>query len=887
MKNFHKHLNRKSVLLILLLFTPLFVLGQEFVVSGNLKSDKGEPLYFATVHQKDGNRYVYSNEKGDFQITLPKGRVTLLFSSIGFAQQEFVFELNQDIKGLEIELKEQSLSLDEVTIVAKSVENKSGTSVYEIGEQAIKQVQAMNLGDVLTLLPGKKIVPSNLNNALQPNLRNAVTSNVNNFGTAVIMDGVQISNDGNMQAFNPASSLSGGKGVVAQSIDLRSITTSGIEKVEVITGVASPKYGDITSGSIIVTNKVGKSPLYASVNLTPTSYQFSVNKGIQLKDKWGFLNSDISYTHSYASPIVDKEFFVNINAAFRWKAEISRALEWTNTTSFQFSTSNNGRKDDPDESFINISRVSNQKYSLAISGTLKFLGSTSYSFHGSVDDQYSYQKYRDNDGPFPLVSGLTAGTYFTSYSPLSYELETEIKGFPINFGGRVESDQNINSGNYRFTFNTGMQYSYVKNLGKGRTMLGSVVGNYGANSSRNAKFHEIPASQTVSGYHETNIRRITDQSRHELRLGARYDYMNMRYHLLSPRLSYSVIFLKALKLRGSWGIAYKAPAMIQLYPTPIYIDYRNFDHYANNPAERLAIVTTEIIEPTNDHLTPNKGDTKEFGIDWEGDKWQVRSTFFHKELRRGITYAKDLMIFEKQDYRIIDRPEGKMPIVEPIEGDITLIPREVGTLQNKYSSTTDGFELSLSPPRIESSKTEIDFKFSYLKTSEKNEGHKLAINQYSVDGADVRFGAYEHPTSYTYLSSGNLTIIQHIPALRLIFNMVVELNFISYTDRTEGSLYPYAYYSRDGVMHDIPLADRQNPEYANLKLPDHTYTTILKPPFYTNYHLQVRKETRDGHSFSFFANNVWWYNPVYYREGAPRELNSRIAFGFGLSFKLK
>lgn len=880
MKNF------TTLFIILSLFFSTSLWGQEYKLSGVVLSDKGEPIYLATVHQKEGSRYVYTNEKGAFTIKLSKGKSILVFSCMGYAPVEMEFSMIADKGDLKVVLKELSLSLDEVTVVAKSVENKAGTSVYEIGEQAIKQVQATNLGDVLSLLPGKKITPPNLNAVQQADLRTAASSTANNFGTSIVLDGVQITNDGNMQSENPASSISGGKAAVGMGIDLRTINTAGIEKIEVISGVASPKYGDLTSGAIVVKSKVGKSPLMVSANLNPTAYQFSVNKGIQLARKMGFVNTDLAYTYSNASPTDRKDYYHNINAAVRWRTPVNEAREWYNTLSFQLNTSNNGQRVDPDEIYENKRTVNNQRYIFGISGSLKLLGTTSYSITGNVENQYSRTQSELNNGPFPMFDGLEAGTFFTTYSPLVYKQETVIKGFPVNFSGRVESDQEYKNGDYRLSFNTGVQYSYVKNYGKGRVMSGNVIGAGGVAASRGANFYEVPASTSYSAYHETNARRITDKSRHELRLGLRYDFMNSRYNLLSPRLSYSLLLRERLKFRTSWGVAYKAPAMIQLYPGPSYHDYTNLSYYATNPKERLAIVSTYIEQPTNEHLKPSKGDTKEFGMDWEGGNFSVRATYFHKRLSRGIYRTSELLILDKQLYEVVETPKDQQPVVAPIEGQIVKILRTKGVVKNSYKAITNGVEAVIVPPKIEATNTSFNLNLSYMETVENNYGYKMQLPSTSIGEASARYGVYKNPIETTRVSSGSLTIVQHIPSLRLVFNLVAELNFLNYNTRKDASLYPYAYYDDTGVLHQIPESDRENPEYANLKLPDHTYLTLFNPPFYTNYHLQVRKETTQGHSFSFFANNCFWYNPVYYKDDIKRTLNNIVVFGFGISLKI-
>ena len=143
---------------------------------------------------------------------------------------------------------------------------------------------------------------------------------------------------------------------------------------------------------------------------------------------------------------------------------------------------------------------------------------------------------------------------------------------------------------------------------------------------------------------------------------------------------------------------------------------------------------------------------------------------------------------------------------------------------------------------------------------------------------------YEHTETITRYSSGRLTITQQIPSLRLIFTVNADLNFVNYQEPKAGSLYPYAYYDGQGNYHDIPENERESDEYADLKLPSSTYEITDKRPFYPDFHLQVRKETRAGHSFSLYVNNFLWYNPTYEYKSKRSTLNETICFGFGMSF---
>lgn len=870
----------------LFLFAATNVSARDFTISGRIVDDEDNPVLFATVYIKDGSRHTLSDEEGTFKLSAPEGKHTIVVSSMGYVAIEKEMLIEKDLTDVVFRLNRITLSLDEVVVSARATESNSGTSVYEIGQQAIQQVQAMNLGDVLSLLPGGKVAPADLTSLQQADLRSASSSMVNNFGTAVIVDDAVISNDGNMQALNPSSNLEGGTSSVGRGVDLRSITAANIESVEVITGVASPRHGNITSGAILVESRVGRSPFTLSANMTPLAYQFAASRGFQLKRRRGHLNTDVSYTYSDNNPVDRKNFYNNINTGFRWRRRISRELGWTNTANFQFTASYNGQRFEPEEIFLSSRKVQSQAYSLSTRGHINILGRLSYTLGARVENQLSQFTSVETDGPLPLASGLVSGTYFTSYSPAVYDLETEIRGLPLNFNSRLEADQNHAWGQFMLSFNTGLQYSYDRNFGGGRVVSGNVAKPAGSSASRDVRFHELPASTSFSMYHESDIRRVTETSRYRLRLGGRYDYMDRRFHLFSPRLSLNAQYADKLRLRAAYGISYKNPALIQLYPGPTYHDYSNLSFFATNPLERMAIVSSYVYQPSNDHLEPSRGDTWEFGIDWETDQLRIRSTAFRKQLRDGIMHSPELIILNRQLYDVIDRPVNEPPVVTPVEDGIDKLPRRNLVLQNVYNSYTDGLEIIVSPPKIQATNTEFDFRFSYMKTTENNMGKRLELERLTAGATEGRFGLYEHPERISYLSQGNLTMIQHIPSLRLVFTFIVELNVQDYSETIDANLYPYGYYDFDGNYHEIPEERRRDPEYENMKLPESTYIIYDIPPFHTNYHLQIRKETKTGHSFSFYANNAFWYNPEYVYNGFRRTHNNNISFGFGVSFKI-
>ena len=61
--------------------------------------------------------------------------------------------------------------------------------------------------------------------------------------------------------------------------DLRLIPASSIESVEVISGVAPVKYGDLSSGAVIINRRAGLTPFFGSVKVQYDIFNASLGKG--------------------------------------------------------------------------------------------------------------------------------------------------------------------------------------------------------------------------------------------------------------------------------------------------------------------------------------------------------------------------------------------------------------------------------------------------------------------------------------------------------------------------------------------------------------------------------------------------------------------------------
>ncbi|EXY31053.1 tonB-dependent Receptor Plug domain protein, partial [Bacteroides fragilis str. 3397 T10] len=81
------------------------------------------------------------------------------------------------------------------------------------------------------------------------------------------MDGVPMSNNGTL-------SQGGFSSTAFVGTDLRQISADDIESVEVIRGIPSAEYGDLTSGLVVVHSKIGQTPWQIKGKINPGTMNY-------------------------------------------------------------------------------------------------------------------------------------------------------------------------------------------------------------------------------------------------------------------------------------------------------------------------------------------------------------------------------------------------------------------------------------------------------------------------------------------------------------------------------------------------------------------------------------------------------------------------------------
>ena len=374
-------------------------LAQSYSVRGKIiSSQTKQPLEFATLTIAQTGAWSLSDKNGNFELKdIKSGTYKIEARILGYVSQIKEITINYNVKDLIFELNENSLQLKEVVVTSKL--DKNAVSSYKVDRIALDHSNILNVSDITALLPGGKF-RGDLNLASSDkrfSLRSNTSENGNpTFGTAVEVDGIRLNNNA---AFNEIAGT-----------DTRNISLVNIESVEIISGVPSAEYGDLSNGVIKINTKRGKTPLFIEAALRPHTKQFAISKGVQFGHKGGIMNFSAEHTKSIsdlASPFTSYDrnalsinYFNDFNffngKSLRFDAGISGNLGGYNS------------KADPDEFVDTYTKVKDNNFRANFN--MKFLFNldwlTTLNISGSINYSDKIKETNTNKSSSSSISAI-------------------------------------------------------------------------------------------------------------------------------------------------------------------------------------------------------------------------------------------------------------------------------------------------------------------------------------------------------------------------------------------------------------------------------------------------------------------------------------------------
>jgi ferric enterobactin receptor len=899
--------------LLLLSFFSLSVKAQNTVIfKGRVTDNKGRAIEFATVNVQETGSNTYTNEDGRFSFNIDRKQFPLInikISFVGMESKTSKLDLYTITDEQIFSLKDLTLTLNEVQVTEKQKGESSNSSIT-FDRQAIEQLQAFSLTDVLNSLPGKATVAPNLQTVQNITLRSAATgaSALNNsMGVAIIIDGVQQSNNANMQNLN-IGTLGLGRAQITDSrygdsydatfggLDLRNIPADNIESIEVIRGVASAQYGDITDGAVILNRQAGKSYYQFSARTTYGSTNYSLTKGYLLGKKAGALNVNLNFLRSYQDPRDQVKSYDRLSGGIMWTSYLSKAIK--NTFSVDYNTKFDDIKLDPEDiqgrrTFSKDRRISiTERLSSAIN--TKYLKRINLNAGFSAGYSESYAEYElRRGGLVPIASKDTTGVYEGYFVPGDYRSVQHTIGKPVNANGTLSFLGQFNTGKVFHRFNIGSTLSISSNKGAG--VLEDPENprwlNQGNKNSRPYDFELLPTLVNVGLYAEDNFKVKLFDKYFSVTPGLRYDVQN-GYGTIQPRINTSYQFSNHLKFTLAYGIASKSPTMAYRYPGPVYYDfplvtYRTPD---NNIDQALFLVYTQKITPDNSNLKPTRSSQLEAGLKYDNSFFNVSVFGYMKKNRDGFNGVTTPRAFVIPKYTYMVLPGQKPTYSFTGEYEQLLGSNLTDTQISNVVNTDDyGAEIFINTQKVQAIETSfgVNTAITFSKYSNSGERVSPADPLKANAGGAAWWGIYQGNQYKNWAVNSKFTTTTHIPQLGFVVNIIADVAWLSSQRILNASNVPIAYLDKNLNRYPIQNFDVANTDYGYLGYNGTVASYSKVPIIYSNISMRIAKEIKQKIRLAISAYNVFNLMPGYKQLESETIIspNSPVAVSAELSIK--
>lgn len=902
----------------------------------------GTPVDYAMVSLDPSGVYTTTDSKGAFSFErVAPGKTTIKIQFVGMeAIDTTVNILPGTVHRFEFSMKIADFRLDEVVVIA--TQNKAGqATASNISRQAIDHMQASTLSDVLQLLPGQAMTNPSSSSAniltlrsLNPTSGNssAVTQS-NSLGTAVIIDGAQLSNNANMQTLS--TTTTGNATMVGESssyantgVDTRTISLDNIESIEVIRGIASAEYGDMSSGAVIIKSKAGKEPLNIRFRTNPQYYGASISKGLSLGDKWGVLNLSGEYSYNNKAATESYRFYQNFTAKALWSSNLGS--KFRHTTALDLIYGKDTRNLNPDDiRGKNASAATDLGLRFSSNGVLSiykgWLSNIEYSVSGSYMDKHSWEEYLVGNGIAPhsinMINGSTitntpgkkvydkdgkeitnilsgSENAWTMYLPYEYFTHFDIYGKELNVTAKVKGTLFKSWGNVNNKIIGGLDFKTDGNLGRGfvydDTTPPQRQGNYA--TFRPRPFNEVPFVNQFGIFLEDQFRATAGRHDMVLTAGARFDNVGGK-NIITPRINAAVdIVPDLLTLKGGYGVAAKAPTALYLYPQNAYFDYLNLNTMTSeNVDERLLIATTYVFNAENPDLKIQTRRTAEIGFDLKiKNRYRFSVTAYDALVNNGYMLAADPSTFHlvKFDQYQINSWTNGTPEIELANSANIFAYYSIPT--NNLREHVRGIEYELDLGRFEDIRTSFYINGAYIRSSSGNSGYSFSTKE-NVSSNERHIGVYEKglQTIEQELFNTTLRITHNIPRIGFVITLTTQVNWLDKAWYDIGNDEMFAHYIsyKDGKMYPFDPSKKNDPEFSYLfesvASNRRDIESYRKTIF---FNINVSKEIGDFLTASFYANNMFYSRPLHNstkNPGTIYELGNQLFFGFDLKINIK
>ena len=779
-----------------------------------------------------------SDDKGLCEFRkIPPGTYILQVLYMGTVHNQVDVKVTATQRTLTVPVHIDPKMLKEVVITA--TEPQGMTSASKIGRAAMSHLQPSSFADLLELLPGGSSKDPSFSSASLIRLREVDSPptsgySTSSLGTAFVVDGVPINTDADQLYSAATNSITIGN-TINDGVDMRTLTTDDIQEVEIVRGIPSVEYGDLTSGLVKITRKKGGSRLEARFKADMKSKLFYAGKGFEwgTKDKL-MLNLGFNYLDSKSTPTNTRFNYKRLGGLARLNKEWSDGRDYVIQAGTSVDYTGTIQKDKTDRDLDRANGMLLEKYK-------RNYNRISWQNTFSITPKNKTQFFRG----FDLNAALTGE--FSKIDQWAHKIIAHTGGYlvlKVPYKGEGEYDVPVLTEDYDATMvnRSNPFYAYAKAVGifgidagewlTNKIRLGvdwRMDKNYGDGleydpnrpfsetlSQLPRPYDEIPAQHDLAFFLEENAEVRAGRFRFGLQAGLRTatmlnldkQYAMHGHFYLDPRVNAQIDFPSfelggkdlIFKLTGGLGWHTKMPTVTQLYPEMDYYSFMQLNTInkddKDNPSR--AYIKAFKYDPTNFNLKPARNFKWELRADVNWGENLLSVTYFREDMKTAFRNIPEYTRFVYKQYSAMSGNLEDIPYTEVTDLEV------ISKYGNGSRIRKSGVEFTLSTMRFPVIRTKLTINGAYFLNRYTNSGwtydipHQTGLNSLYV-------GAYkDDDLMMREQFTTNFMLDTQIPRLGLIFSTNFQCMWFNGNQNTRPGELPDYYIDSDGKWFPYP-----------------------------------------------------------------------------------
>ncbi len=612
--------------------------------------------------------------------------------------------------------------------------------------------------------------------------------------------------------------------------------------MEVIRGVPSARYGDLTQGAVVVETRAGVVDPDIGVQFDSRTLNASLVAGRRIVSGQT-ASAALDVTRYLVSPGITEDVASRFSLQLAHRAEVgtrgsgddARVLVDTRLDAYQVREERALREEEASR-FTSWHRDRGMRVSSRVGVRLDGSARLNLTLAAQSDRQRSYLQEMKSSGAMPFTDRTTEGRTQGRFIQGSYLSRLHLEGDPWLVYGRVEGEQTAARFGWDHVLKAGAERRREWNSGPGyrfdmeqppQVSFNGVTG-----FDRPRRFDEIPAVATTGLYLDDLMSRTLPGGRVvRVQAGVRLDVLHSGGTLASgardlafqPRVNAEFFPASWLRLLAGWGQVAKTPALGSLYPAPRFYDLVNVNHYTSDPGERLAVLTTFIEDPVNPDVGFAMSRKAEAGAEIELGRSAVTLVIYRERIRGAVGLRPEPSFLLRDRYALAPTAPGQPPrLIEPATRQDT-VPILVERPSNNTDVLTRGLEVTALLPEIRPLRTRAQIQASWTESrqtkSDLDFGGATRFQAFQLSPVQQRMPYWEERARSGRTALATYRLIHQEPEIGLVITGWVQHNI---SDRVwdEGgtdTLSFSGYLTRDGQRTPVASERRGDVEYSDLR----------------------------------------------------------------------